>query len=743
MPVDVWATDDSEIGVTSVIKPDDKAKVLYEVSLYFPSCFKLWRVQRSYADFASLHIQLENNFHTLLHDRKILFPRPARRSWEALRATYSQEAAQKMLQLLNVYLRRLLEIEDIHTSTIFRDFFTPRADSKDSEINGKLLPPFAPAAAAASTSSSPPPAPLLATLPAPPVEQLPELRAAPVNDMEIPPRARTEPMKQICEQSIYFGSAIELRTLGGLAIGLTRRSALSGSQKAAAVAVGMAGMAFTGPLSALVALSAVGGGMGKYQLNMSYYAAVKLPKPGLTNTYRNRLRSRSRSRSSSLMAGTNTSCAGNVGSFIVENAEQFSGPRRVVKFGDVIHLYCKSVRKNLRLSQPPDSKRGHLMVSTAESHRVTLRLVSPYGFTGSVVCGSQAYLQVVDSDWAGEFLSLNGEFIASGNSPMVFEVGLHSHMCHTREDHIMTVPKPVRKPLQLRVMVYNVWLMPSILSTFNEKLSPMGTQRAQAIPKCIAPLDVDVVIFCEAFCSTSREILVTGMKAQGYLYMTKVVGASAIMSTKKVIDGGVFAMSKYPIDHYQELTFGATATGDDRMSDKGVIYFQTRIGSEPVHVFGTHLQAWETPVAVDARKAQIKLVREFMDAMRISDQEAVVVAGDFNVNKACLENDEYDDMLEVLGTTDPELVPGTSPFSFDPTTNKLSVDGPSSGGITERLDYVMVAQSYRPVLESSSEVVPLKATKDWQAPPDDEELDTDEQLDLSDHYPVVSEFRFG
>eukprot|EP00644_Phytophthora_capsici_P017324 jgi/Phyca11/536564/estExt2_fgenesh1_pg.C_PHYCAscaffold_570013 len=54
------------------------------------------------------------------------------------------------------------------------------------------------------------------------------------------------------------------------------RSALSGSQKAAAVAAGVAGVALTGPLSAVFALSALGGGVGKYQLNKASYLSVSL-----------------------------------------------------------------------------------------------------------------------------------------------------------------------------------------------------------------------------------------------------------------------------------------------------------------------------------------------------------------------------------------------------------------------------------------------------------------------------------
>ncbi|KAJ8530352.1 hypothetical protein ON010_g14560 [Phytophthora cinnamomi] len=384
------------------------------------------------------------------------------------------------------------------------------------------------------------------------------------------------------------------------------------------------------------------------------------------------------------------------------------------------------------------------MVTGGDSRKTTLRLVSPYGHTGPLRCGSQVFLQLVDGEWAGQLLGINGEFItATKYSPAVFQLGAISD-CHDAvacpEAATKPEPKPVEEgsplvrssllrgaiPFKLRVMVYNVWLLPSFVSSFNEKISPWASQRASAIPRCLAPLDVDVVIFCEAFCSTSREKLVCGMKSQGYIYETKVVGDVSLLGSKKAIDGGCFAMSKYPLGRSEELTFGSIASGEDRYADKGIIYFQVRMpvttssGSETtqtVHVVGTHLQAWETPVAVATRNCQLMLMREFVDSLGLPKDEPVIFAGDMNVNKhadgAQAPEGEYTAMLDLLGVHEPELH-GESPlYSFDPHTNSLAVDGPSSGGITERLDYIMVERSHRQPVAASTEIVQLKATRHW------------------------------
>ncbi|GAB9475711.1 Phospholipase c [Globisporangium polare] len=757
--VDVWGCDDADIGITSITVSRETGVLLYEISLRFPALGRLWIVHRSYAEFVALHAVVEGAFRAQLQARKIRLPRAARLSWESFRASLGVDdaAARKLLAKLNAYLHKLLEIEVVHMSDGFRAFLTPRKNTLDIECLGKLA---LPSTNTAMTRSQ---------------QLLPELLKRKMSvhsssSSSLSPRASLSlrTVQSLCAQTIPFGSAISFAALGGLQVGLTRRSALSGSQKAVAVAAGVAGVALTGPLSAVFALGALGGGMGKYQMNKASYLSVSKPRAMTANAM-----SRLQAASSSDHSSTSTSTAAKEsedGTFLVENAEMFSGPRRAVKFGDLLHLYCKRVRKSVRIGQPPDSKRGHFMVTAAESDAATLRLVSPYGYSGNIVCGSQVYIQVVHGCWDGEFMGVHGEFLSSGTSPTVFQICSQGHACNASNgtstavktiaspelqlDSDSASPSPIvnlrvapAQPFKLRVMAYNVWLMPGILSSFNGKLSPFAPHRARAIPSCLSSLDVDVVVFCEAFCSSSREILVAGMKENGFLYETKVVGEGASMSSKKAIDGGCFAMSKYPINNFQEMTFSSVASGDDRMADKGVVYFQLRVcDTETVHVFGTHLQAWETPVAVATRRQQLKLLREFINSMKISSQDAVLIVGDLNVNKwAGDDGKEYAAMLETLSATEPELAPHSSAFSFDPLSNELAVDGPSSSGKTERLDYVLVVNKFRAPLVATSEVVQLKATSAWTVPQSGDGGDEDQEerlVDLSDHYPVVAELHF-
>jgi endonuclease/exonuclease/phosphatase family metal-dependent hydrolase len=491
-----------------------------------------------------------------------------------------------------------------------------------------------------------------------------------------------EPIESLCEAPIYFGGAIQLHVCGGIRVGLMKRSALSRKQKAAAVAAGVAGVALTGPLSAVFALGALGGGVGKYQMNKTYYLSID---PSVIDSSNSSSSSNSNSsKSNSGETSSINSCSFSSSAFLIENAELFSGPKRVLKYGDIIHLHSKDAQKNVKIAQAPNCKRGYFMIAKSESKTAQLRLLSPYGKQGQIVCGSQVVVQVVTGDWAKQYLSVYGSFLTSDVTPAVFKICKHQHQCHASEEIISITRSLTPQPFRVRILTYNVWMMPSFVSSI-VNVSPNTLQRAQVIPKCIAALQVDVVVFCEVFCAQGRDILMRHMKEQGFLYETKSVGLGGSVSQKKIVDSGVFAMSKYPMEHYQDLTFGSVATGDDRMADKGILYFQIhKRKEEMVHVFGTHLQAWETPNAIKIRKLQLQMVKKFIQSMRIPNQDAVILAGDLNVDKWAENSKEYEEMLKILDFAEPveassdeevqaEETQKPTKCSFDPLTNALAV----------------------------------------------------------------------
>ncbi|RHY28314.1 hypothetical protein DYB32_006073 [Aphanomyces invadans] len=745
----LWASSSSQIGIVDIhmtLLPSGWSyHVTYDILVSFPDMHQEWVVRRTYQDFVDLHRHLLSTFHKKLTHRRITVPRQSRVEFHlSVEARYAQ-SAKRMRERLNAYLHRLLEIHDVHTSGVFRQFFvrrdsdfdvastdpatsspsgmsiTKQVDAKELDVSPTSNESVCSTASTTTASQSYDLGPVVAgrdwqlhhalrlsdssaKLTAQDMVAAATMHQARTPLDVLPPVASVAQVTSNCSSLVLYGSAVSIRTCGGLRVGLTKRSAWSGSQKMAAVAAGGAGMVLlSGPVGLTIAAI---GSLGKHHLSKAHSMSVQ-PKDQVLHD-----------------------------EFLVESASPFSGAARPVHYGDPIRLVNVSKHQYAKVALPVDSKRGYVSLASSIAAASVFRWVSPLHYVGPIVCGSPVCLQVADdtTPWNNELLAVHKDFITTDGAPAVCHLVLHNHPCLANEDKSCTVSRPLPKPVVVRAMAYNVWFLPPwVSSLFN--LSPFKVQRAHAIPAAL-PDDLDIVVFCEVFDAGAKIVLATEMKRRGFLYETRNAGARRGGFNAKAINSGVFAMSKYPLEHYDELLFGAAAAADDKVADKGAIYVQMKKRGEVIHVVGTHMQAWETDAAVAARDKQLKMLAAWVDSKKIPKRDAVVYAGDFNIDSASAE---FDTMVTTLKATNPQTIAGTSEYSFDPFTNVLASTGKSSGGKQERLDYVMVGTEHRQPTSSWTQVIPLKVDHGWE----DKALYDTIVTDLSDHFPVLSEFHFG
>ncbi|KAG7385266.1 hypothetical protein PHYBOEH_009094 [Phytophthora boehmeriae] len=226
---------------------------------------------------------------------------------------------------------------------------------------------------------------------------------------------------------------------------------------------------------------------------------------------------------------------------------------------------------------------------------------------------------------------------------------------------------------------------------------------------------------------------------------------------RKLLNGGVILASKYPILSVKVKLFEGACAGGDKLADKGVLYCKILKDGLIVHVFSTHLQAWNDPRSRCMRKMQMEMVKKFMSGMNIDEvNDAVLFVGDLNVdywlNKT---NNEYDEMLEFFEMNDPSVVcpQQTSTvdtmdkqvpvaefkhcrkYSFDPRVNALAANGLSSDGSLELLDYILYSRTHRQPQKATSWIYPLTTSTPWS-------WRSQLHYNLSDHFPVMSEFTF-
>ncbi|CAK4070547.1 unnamed protein product [Aphanomyces euteiches] len=736
----MWQTARSELGVVgtqlSASASGWSFHIYYEIFISFPELHKQWTVRRTYQEFVDLHRQLQQSFPAKLAQRYIVLPRPSRVEFNLTTQARYASSAKRLKEKLNSYLHRLLELVDVCASPIFQTFFNPREqDESPIETSPSSASPSPPtlvlekpvspsndsACSTATTSdassrdrfsrrgsdwqlekslslSSNISCDQISTGEKATLETLHQ-RRTPAH--VLPPPSLVVKTTSNCSSVVLYGSSISLRTCGGLRLGLTKRSAWSGSQKMAAVAAGGAGIVLSGPVGLTLAGIA---SLSRHQLSKTYSLSIS-SKETVKHS-----------------------------EFLIESASALSGVGRAVHYNEPFRLLNTSRNVYLRVAIPVDSKRGYVSATSGATSASLFRWVSPLGYVGPVVCGAPACLQVVEAPWTDELLAVHKDFVTTDGSPAVFKLVLTNHPCLANEDMSRTVARPLPKPVVVRIMAYNVWFLPPVASSLLN-LSPFKAQRAHAIPSALPP-NVDLVVFCEAFDGGAKIVLATEMKRRGFLYETRNAGSKSSM---KAVDSGVFCMSKYPLEEYDELLFGSAAAGDDKIADKGAIYVQMRKGGEVIHVVGTHMQAWESDAAIACREKQLEKIAAWIEDKKIPRRDALIYAGDFNIDKTA-DTKEYGTMLGMLKAANPETRPGTSEHSFDPFTNILASKGKSSGGKLERLDYVMYGTEFRKPRSCWTQVLPLKVQDGgWE---DRSTYDNIVQ-DLSDHYPVLSEFHFG
>ncbi|CAM2007698.1 sphingomyelin phosphodiesterase [Acanthopleuribacter pedis] len=294
---------------------------------------------------------------------------------------------------------------------------------------------------------------------------------------------------------------------------------------------------------------------------------------------------------------------------------------------------------------------------------------------------------------------------------------------------------------ELSLLAYNLQLLPTSISNTDQRL------RARHVAEALAGFDV--IVFSEAFADDVRGFDEQGDLSDGnslwqlvralYPYRTDIVGKDEGLEQ----DGGVFIVSRWPIITWNDLVYDeSVCAASDCLSEKGVMYaaVEKQVGSQSrvYHVFGSHLQAdYDNDNNSHVRRSQFDEMRRFIDQQAIADDEPVILAGDFNVDR---DTGEYADMLNRLEANDYETENHGVAYSLDGRTNSFA-----AGATPQLLDYVLVDKlgpqpSYgeTAVLVLRSSAPAMMATSEGQR-----RQDMDVMGNYSDHYPVFAYFDFS
>lgn len=262
-----------------------------------------------------------------------------------------------------------------------------------------------------------------------------------------------------------------------------------------------------------------------------------------------------------------------------------------------------------------------------------------------------------------------------------------------------------------KVLTYNVWnLLPGI-SSKNTSV------RLDTIAEIVK--GYDAVVFQELF----DPILTAQFRSKisvEYPYLTDIP-----FKLGKLLTGGSFIASRHPILEHDDVVYDACRT-DGCFASKGMNYAKIDKGGKIYNLFGTHTHAYTTAEDVAVRFSQLEQLKGFVDSKNISVDEPVLMAGDFNVDKMNFPQ-EYVDFLSVMNATEPTAL-GEYPYSYAGPVNVYAEEQ-----YNEYLDYVLYSNEHQTPIYSHNQMLTPRSI----------EWDHWTTWDLSDHYPVASEFVFA
>jgi endonuclease/exonuclease/phosphatase family metal-dependent hydrolase len=267
-------------------------------------------------------------------------------------------------------------------------------------------------------------------------------------------------------------------------------------------------------------------------------------------------------------------------------------------------------------------------------------------------------------------------------------------------------PQVAPSELTFDVLTYNVLMLP-VLPRAQDQRAPLIARRLAGY---------DAIVLQEAYSDRHRAALLAGLAAE-YPHRTQILGADLWLRQ----DGGVIVLSRWPIARQRQLRFGDLCAGRDCLADKGALYARITKPGLSVNLFATHLQSGQKRYAI--RERQLELIKAMIDALDISPEEPVLIAGDLNVDRlADARTGEFAAMTRILSAAHPAPPAGGAiEPTFDPARNPLA-----GGSRRECLDYVLYSEAHLRPLRAFNAVRRLTA----------------DGRPLSDHFAVHGRFVF-
>jgi endonuclease/exonuclease/phosphatase family metal-dependent hydrolase len=206
-------------------------------------------------------------------------------------------------------------------------------------------------------------------------------------------------------------------------------------------------------------------------------------------------------------------------------------------------------------------------------------------------------------------------------------------------------------PANLKLLSWNIQMLPTALSFASEKLQKGQTLRAPWIIEYLNEQDYDLVVLQEVIDPAITAQLKEGLRST-YPHIVSVDAQQGVSGCS----GGILFAGRVPIKYVDHIVF-KHITGVDKLAEKGCVLVEGQRDGVRFQVAGTHLQAGDD----ETRDKEFAEIGESIIAPHKQDGVPQLLVGDMNV---AATEPSYRLLLSATDMTDAPLS-GANPFTVD------------------------------------------------------------------------------
>lgn len=197
---------------------------------------------------------------------------------------------------------------------------------------------------------------------------------------------------------------------------------------------------------------------------------------------------------------------------------------------------------------------------------------------------------------------------------------------------------------QLKVLTWNIQMLPSLGAHFNKNLKKMQKERTAWIIDHLRDKDYDIIMLQECFDKDFIETLKSELAIQ---YPFQFL---PIRPHWYKLSNGLMVLSKFALDYESHIVFNKSAQSDF-FTAKGAVMLHAKICDQDYYFLNTHLQADYEEKFAAIRNSQLQEIQEKLLNMDTNAGRKILMAGDLNVEED-VANPEYQAMLKKVGLKD-------------------------------------------------------------------------------------------